>query len=238
MSLIITTYVREGIVFSSDSRLSISNSSVGIKNVTQSDSVRKTFVTKTGVGISTCGSADINGVPIAGFVDSFIIEIIKDNEFTVEEVAKELLNYFRELKEDMQTLFHIAGYDTIEEDNKSIRVQSVYRCFVNENRIERINKTRNVQGSIFNGYHFVLAKLLNSVFIQNKDKSPGSLIPFNGIAWSFLNLQDAIDFNRFGTQATIDAMRFEQIDKTVGGPIDILVITPTGYEWVQRKELV
>ncbi|WP_168169786.1 hypothetical protein [Candidatus Izimaplasma sp. ZiA1] len=47
MSLIITTYVREGIVFSSDRKLSISNKSVGIKNVTQSDSAHKTFVTDT-----------------------------------------------------------------------------------------------------------------------------------------------------------------------------------------------
>lgn len=237
MSLIITTYVREGIVMSSDSRLSINNKSLDIKNVTQSDSVRKTFVTQRGVGISTCGSADIKGVPIAGYIDSFISEIIADSIPSVKEVTSKLLEYFRKLNPDLQTIFHIAGYDIVKEVDFETREQKIYRCHISNNTIEEINKVRNVQGSIFNGYHNIIAKLLNTVYIKNADGKPEVEIPFNGLAWLFLTLQDAIDFNRFGTQTTIDAMKFEMTDKTVGGPIDILVITPNYHKWVQHKEL-
>jgi hypothetical protein len=32
-------------------------------------------------------------------------------------------------------------------------------------------------------------------------------------------------------------LRFEPRYPSVGGPIDVLVVTPDGMEWVQRKEL-
>lgn len=237
MSLIITTYIREGIVLSSDSRLSISHKVLGIKNITQSNAVRKTFVTSNSVGISSCGAADINGVPIAGFIDSFISEEIADNDYTVEEVTDLLMEYFRKIDNNLLTFFHVAGYDNNMVGNKTVKSQKLYRIHVKNNSKEDIIKNKIVQGSIFNGYPHVLAKLLNPVYIKNNDGKPDSFIPFNGIAWSFLNMQDAIDFNRFGTQTTIDAMRFETIDKTVGGPIDILVISPVNHYWVQKKNL-
>jgi len=50
-------------------------------------------------------------------------------------------------------------------------------------------------------------------------------------------LQDAVDFSIFAIRTTIDAIRFQARPKNVGGPIDVLVITPDGAEWIQRKEL-
>jgi len=237
MSIIITTYVREGIVLSSDSRLSISNDALKVKDVTQSDAVRKTFITKKSIGISTCGQADINGVPIAGYVDSFIGEEIGEEDLSVEILTKRLLSYFRNLKEDLNTIFHVAGYDTIENNGKTYRKQQVFRCYINQNRIQNRLAEAPGQGSIFDGYNRAIAKLINPVFLPDKEGKPANPVPFNGIAWSFFNLQDAIDFNRFCIQTTIDLMRFEIIEKTVGGPVDILVITPENYLWVQKKIL-
>ena len=37
---------------------------------------------------------------------------------------------------------------------------------------------------------------------------------------------DAIDFAKYAIQTTIDTMKFQQRGKTVGGPIDILIIKP------------
>jgi hypothetical protein len=50
-------------------------------------------------------------------------------------------------------------------------------------------------------------------------------------------VQDAIDFAIYAVRATIDTMRFEARPKNVGGPIDVLLITPQGSRWIQRKEL-
>jgi len=40
-------------------------------SLTTSDSAKKLFVAPNNVGIATCGAADIGGVPIAGFIESF-----------------------------------------------------------------------------------------------------------------------------------------------------------------------
>lgn len=50
-------------------------------------------------------------------------------------------------------------------------------------------------------------------------------------------LQDAIDFSFFVIKTTIDTIRFQARPKTVGGPIDILVLTPDYAKWIQKKEL-
>ena len=46
-------------------------------------------------------------------------------------------------------------------------------------------------------------------------------IPFN-----HFTIQDAIDFAKYAIQTTIDTMKFQHRGKTVGGPIDILIIKP------------
>jgi hypothetical protein len=50
-------------------------------------------------------------------------------------------------------------------------------------------------------------------------------------------VQDAIDYALYAVRVTIDTIRFQARPKTVGGPVDILVIRPTGAQWIQRKEL-
>lgn len=57
------------------------------------------------------------------------------------------------------------------------------------------------------------------------------------IAWNLMTLQDGIDFAEYAIKTTIDTMKFQIASKTVGGPIDILVIKPNGAQWIQRKEL-
>ena len=52
-----------------------------------------------------------------------------------------------------------------------------------------------------------------------------------------MTLQDAIDFSIYAIRTTIDTMRFQARPKNVGGPIDVLVITPDETRWIQKKEL-
>ena len=49
---------------------------------------------------------------------------------------------------------------------------------------------------------------------------------------------DAIDFAVYAVRSTVDSIRFIATrSKTVGGPIDVLVIKPREAFWVQRKTL-
>jgi len=64
------------------------------------------------------------------------------------------------------------------------------------------------------------------------------------INWGAMTLQDAVDFTILVIQTTSAMQRFSdgiQADPGdipgVGGPVDVLVITPDGSKWIQRKEL-
>ena len=57
------------------------------------------------------------------------------------------------------------------------------------------------------------------------------------IAWDLMTLQDGIDFAEYAIKTTIDTMRFQMAPKTVGNPIDILIIKPNGAKWIKHKEL-
>ncbi|HWZ26911.1 MAG TPA: hypothetical protein VNX15_00005, partial [Gemmatimonadales bacterium] len=103
MSLIISVYVREGIVMAADSRLTLTipRTLPGGKShtlsLTTSDSAKKLFLAPNNIGIATCGAADIGGVPIAGFVESFIVEKLKGKSLSAEEVAGELRSFLSPL---------------------------------------------------------------------------------------------------------------------------------------------
>lgn len=57
------------------------------------------------------------------------------------------------------------------------------------------------------------------------------------LALSHWTLQDAIEFAEFTISATINSMKFQKCKKTVGDPIDILVLKPEGASWIRQKEL-
>ena len=58
------------------------------------------------------------------------------------------------------------------------------------------------------------------------------------IRYELMTLQDGIDFAVFIIRATIEAQRFNQASvQGVGGAIDIAVITPDGFKWIQHKQL-
>ena len=55
--------------------------------------------------------------------------------------------------------------------------------------------------------------------------------------WEYFTLQDAVDFARYAVETTIQTMRFKNVIETVGGNVDILVITPDETKWLQKADL-
>ena len=100
LSFIISVYTNEGIVIASDSRTTYSTThhrqdgiierEIGVQIT---DTTFKTFLCQKRIGISTCGTSDINGVPITGFIEDFITKET-NAESTVESVAQGLLQHF------------------------------------------------------------------------------------------------------------------------------------------------
>ena len=232
MSIILTAYVREGIVMAADSRLSLDITKnngqqiVQHLSLTHSDSVYKLFLAPNGVGISTCGAADIKGVPISGYVETFISEKI-NKQTKVDQTGIELLKYFKNFSPVPKTIFHVAGYQDKE--------QHIYNVDVEQDKCDRINPPYD-QGMSWSGDTEVIFRVIKEAKVFNNGVLISSF-PETAIPYQFFTLQDAIDMCVSLIRITIDMIKFQTRPKTVGGPIDVLVIKPSESIWVQRKQL-
>jgi hypothetical protein len=236
MTLIIVVAVREGIVMASDSRLTLNNTKQdGEKQIVQmaiagSDSNTKLFLTPSSVGILCAGQADIKGVPIAGYLDTFINEKLVQNT-SVDSLPEKLLEYFHGFENPPSSIFLVGGYKKKENTFE----QQVWEVNVKAKASKRIN---NPEGCcvVWNGEADILTRLVNPIANKNTNGTYTDF-PFYPIEFPFFTLQDAIDFCLFAVRVTIDTMRFQTRAKTVGGPIDVLVIKPNETKWIQRKQL-
>lgn len=234
MSFIIAIYVQEGLVFASDSRITYTTTTIGEdgketkeKGVHITDTTYKTFLTESNVGIATCGDATVNNKPLAGFIESFVNLHQKD---TVETIKDAIIPYFRNIDSQINTCFLVGGYIVQEDGTK---VQRLYRITTTSNEIESIDTSN--QGAAWDGEYDVISRLVSDLYVKSKDTY--ARLVYHEILWNYLTLQDAIDFARYAVKTTIDTMRFQRRLKTVGGPIDILVIKPDAAQWINRKEL-
>lgn len=261
MSLIVTIYVNDGIIMASDSRSTLTNTikegnSTIINQFPLSDSTFKTFLCSNNCGISTCGAASYNNKPIAGFIEKFIQDYIK-KDTPLTDVPQMLLDYFDKIDKKSITIFHICGY----ENKEGIMNQCVYKIVTGENK--HIHKIANSsRGAYWDGEVVTLEKLFQAqivkpqiikvqnlpVKIQEKETMiPNALVLDSRqtviygqakIAFEYMSLQDAIDFAKYAIETTIKTMQFQSVAKTVGGPIDILSITPSGAKWIKHKKIM
>ena len=95
------------------------------------------------------------------------------------------------------------------------------------------------------------ARMLNIAFVGEAIKQKGQQEVEKqlnnleyAINWGAMPLQDAIDFSVLAIQTTSAIQRFSdgiQSDPGdipgVGGPVDVLVLTPNGPKWIKQKEL-
>ena len=235
MSFIIAIHVQEGLVFASDSRITYNTTTSKEGKDTRllgahfTDTTYKTFLTKSNVGISTCGDASISGKPIAGYIEDFLNLHNTDDVVAIKDT---IIPYFEAIYPQLDTSFIVGGYITKKDGT---REQKLYRVKTAQKSIIEVETI--TQGAEWAGETDILSRLITNVYIKSgKEESFVPHVNYD-ILWNYLTLQDAIDFARYAVQTTIDTMRFQKRVKTVGGPIDILVIKPSGAQWISRKEL-
>lgn len=235
MSFIITVYTNEGIVMASDSRttytttLTKPDGTVEKKiGVQITDTTYKTFMCNKRIGLSTCGTSSINSMPIAGFIEDFIANKVSDDS-SVEDVAQGLVDYFSAFSPVPNTNFIVAGY------NNDDLIQHISRVYVAPKTIIPTKDPSN-PGVLWDGETDIFKRLIKNVALKNDDGTYRDLDTYS-TGYNFFTLQDAIDYAVYAVDVTIKTMFFQDRVKTVGGPIDILAIKPSGAFWVQRKEL-
>jgi hypothetical protein len=242
MSLIVTTYVPEGIVMASDSRQWVTvegetptGKALKVETVS-SDAVVKTFLLQEQqVGISNYGQDLLNGVPMGSYIKRFIEEELVAAD-DVTSIPEKLVKYFRKSFPDADAGFYVAGY---KKEGKA-SVPYVYRCHVAKNAVERKNVKPDgtlAYGASWSGQIDILTSIVNPVTAKDEKGTEKVIRAPAPIIWDAMTLQDAIDFSIYAIRTTIDTMRFQARPKNVGGPIDVLVLTPEEAKWIQRKEL-
>ncbi len=235
MSFLIAVYVNEGMVLASDRRITYTNTEndgdITIKRIGihTSNSTDKTFLCPNNAGISTCGVATLLGKPITGFIQSMIREKIKVDT-KVEDMPRIIIEHFQAMKQEPDTEFVVAGYDSTDAG----QVQRLYRFNVKSNTI--IPYDTSAQGAIWDGETYTLTRLIQDVAVKKEDGTYSDL-PSESILWNYFTLQDAVDFARYAVGTTIQTMRFKNVIETVGGEVDILVITPEKTWWLQKENL-
>lgn len=228
MSLIVSLRVQEGIVMAADSRVSMQirkndelQGLTGIRHY--SDNFTKLFLALNGVGISFCGEMAME----EGNLDVLLERFLKKNvteQTAVKDVAPMLLEYMRSLPKVPATIFHVCGY----EDEKAC----VWRVFSRRNAVEKAED----KPLIWDGEGDVLARLLSPVNMR-VPQGVGPALPDFPVALNLFSLQDAVDFADYAIHTTMDAMRFQLRPKTVGGPVDLLVIKAEEALWLRKKTL-
>ncbi|MBQ6676840.1 MAG: hypothetical protein IJM71_02220 [Clostridia bacterium] len=235
MSFLIAVHVNEGIVLASDRRTTYTNTQT-IDNITvqrigihTTNSTDKTFICPNGAGISCCGDASLLGKPITGFIQDMIRSEISE-ECQIEDMPQLIIDYFGKLSMIPDTSFVVAGYDSVDGQ----KVQTIFKLNVKSKKTERIDTSS--QGATWDGETLTLTRLIQNVAVKTADNHYLDL-PFEEILWSYFTLQDAIDFARYAVETTIQTMRFKNVVETVGGAVDVLVITPDKTAWLQKKSL-
>ncbi len=220
MSLIISYRTAYGAVMAADSRISWTDAGH------YRDTSQKLFVSENGVGISTCGDAIINNTNIGFYIEKYLKET---NSKRVTEIANGIIPYFNSLKSDLDATFHIVGY---EKDTEGKKMLKLFRAYTQgEEKVVEF-----LLNAMWNGNTYITNLLFNQQYWKDGDEYKAQ--PFYTPYWEKANLQDAIDFERFCIETTAKHMELTSCHKTVGGPIDILVITPDHYEWISKKELI
>ena len=218
MSIMCSVYVPEGIVLAADSRMTGNISIKTPDGKTQqqgmfsiSDNAQKVFLlSKVRVGISSCGTAVLDGKTVSDYLRIFEIDEVRAKD-SVTDVAKKLQSYA--FKYFPSVHFFVCGYEAEE--------PFVYDVSKEVKRMNMDNGKLRYASS-WSGEQLAITKLLNS--------QPPT--PINHV---LMPLKDAIDFAEFLIDITIKLQRFEMKPKTCGGDIDILVLTKDDAHWYQHK---
>jgi len=235
-SLITTVRIPEGIVvMASDSRQTLSLGEEITSIIT--DTATKLFLLeKQKIGISTCGQSFLNNISISSHIKNFIEKELTDDDDVIT-VANKLFEYFKNLSVYNENIsFHVAGY---KKENKA-SVPYVYFLNIKDSLIKRLNIDSDNKinyGMNWSGEIDILECILKSVTILDEKGNEQIIKKVAPVLWEAMTLQDAIDFSIYAIRTTIDTIRFQARPKTVGGPIDVLLITPEGAKFIQKKEL-
>jgi hypothetical protein len=241
MSMVVTTVVPEGIVMAADSAMltfkfmdminlekgnvqeAVKNTFNGTcaydkKNVIGSKiltrSASKLYIMKgNNIAIADGNQRNIKNKSIVPYIKYFCQNNHFDNP---KNCAMGLYSYVKNLEPNISAQYHVCGYN----HEGNIPVPEFLFVDIKDGII--INAVESVQY----GINFCGANEYFSQYVP--------LINNNITSYS---LQDAIDVSMFAINMSIKLERFINREELIIPPIDLLVIEPSGVNWIQQKTL-
>lgn len=187
---------------------------------------QKLFPFKKNYGIAIFGSNIINGRTIYNHIKVLESSQI-DTELSLLEVGEKIKEYFeKEVSVQLKAIPNpppsLFGLQIVGFKNEKDITGTTLEYNFGKSTTFREHKTI---GCTVSGDNFIAAKMFEA---QQR----------NPINFGSFSLQDGIDFCKFLTNATADYQRFANMIPTVGGAVDIALITEySGYKWISSKEL-
>ena len=236
LTIVMSISVQDGVVLASDSAVEHRG------QVYYSAEKTMQLIKGVPIGVLVAGDAAIN--------NKAFIDVLKDfgaqnrnghgsfdkNNYTVEAVVRRLQDYLRSMAPmqvaKLRSTLIVGGYSS------GAHTPEVWNLVFDSSDGVSVSQiwSPTEYGICWEGAGECLHHLMNDDFStdgSNDASSPTLVTPG-------MPIHDAVALTRFLMEATIGYVRF-RVDlqpKTVGGPIDMAVITRhEGFRWVQRKKL-
>ncbi len=144
-------------------------------------------------------------------------------EFFENELQKQFPGYDKDAPDDWKPIaFHVNGYEGDDSENRAV----TYEVFVGKKSQSR---KQDSIGCTIGGDMPIVQQMWE---LGRKDKRFEFQFPL-------MSLQDAVDLCDFYINTTATFQRFTNRIPTVGGEVDVALITPFhGFQWLRRKALM
>lgn len=217
MSLITVVNTLSGIIVSADSRttglvsMKKENGKEGIHtHVVLSDSTQKLFILNERFAVGCFGDAAVEGIPMDVHFKLFEEKSKKNKTISIQDFMVSILEYFRAFVPRPAVGIIVAGYDKNEPHIYSIDVKN--ESF--ERKSYNKEKESCVHGLVSCGDTDVVDRLL---IMEN-------YLP----KFEMMNNADAIEYSRYLIDLSAKHMQYEIRPRTIGGPVDTVLLLPNG----------
>ncbi len=261
MSIIVSVKINDGIVMAADSATTFSTPDGKPGQIYEHAIKIVNLVKGLPIGVTTTGSGGIGNASIATLLKDLRQRLtnetnadwkLDEKNYTMEFVTSRLHQFFSEKATESDfkhfLLLRVCGYSS------GRPLPEVWQVVLNEGKTldPFCVQSEDQFGIRWNGEEEALNRLILGVgaITENGAKAIGvapeqvaglvqKLIPhtYENLILPAAPIQDAIDVSRFLVETTVGFVQYAVVrTKTVGGPIEIAVITKhEGFKWVQRK---
>lgn len=217
MSLITIVNTFSGIIVSADSRttgvvaMKKENGDESVHtHIVLSDFTQKLFILNERFAVGCFGDAVVGGIPMDVHFKLFEESSVKNKTISTQDFTASILEYFRAFIPRPAVGIIVAGYDKNESHIFSIDVKN--ESFERKNYDKE--KKSCIHGLVSCGDTDVVDRLLTMSHYLPK--------------FEMMNNTDAAEYSRYLIDLSAKHMQYEIRPRTIGGPIDTVLLLPNG----------